>query len=139
MVKLALDDNVPGSEHFKWREVLLLHEWGFHAMPEVEEYTNLVRVIHKLEWIRSILHTSIIITSGFRPQPYNLEIGGSIGSAHIRGMAIDWYAKYMSCNKVRQILIPYLDELNIRMENKPGSNWVHTDIKEPVNNRYFKP
>jgi len=29
--------------------------------------------------------------------------------------------------------------LEIRMEDKPGSNWVHIDLGEVINSRFFKP
>jgi len=82
------------------------------------------------------------VTSGWRPEGYNKLIGGALNSAHIEGKACDFVVTGIDCDDVREQLEPKLTELGIRMEDLPGANWVHIDIRKPLNedsNRFFKP
>lgn len=129
-VSVRLDDCVPGSEHFRWREILWLHEWEIYAYPEVEHYGNLLDLCKKLELIRKALSTSLEIVSGYRPVQYNEWIGGATLSQHCLGAAVDFRSPKFSAEFMRQRLKPLLDSFHIRMENLPNSSWVHVDIRE---------
>lgn len=63
-------------------------------------------------------------------------------SPHRTGHAVDFhvvgYEGKEGCLKIRQILIPYLEELGLRMENMDGG-WVHLDDLPVVHQRFFKP
>jgi len=45
------------------------------------------------------------------------------------------------CDKIRARLVPELEKRSLRMEQKPGSPWIHLDCAPllPGHNRYFKP
>jgi len=47
-------------------------------------------IIHRLQVIRDIVKTPIIITSGVRCCKHNDELGGAINSYHLPGWAVDW-------------------------------------------------
>lgn len=63
-------------------------------------------------------------------------------SPHKTGHAIDFhivgYEGKENCLKVRQMLLPHLEELGLRMEDLEGG-WVHLDDLPVVNKRFFKP
>jgi len=142
VIKIALNERVDGAKHFYWGEFLHLTSWGFAAFPDREQYHNLIKVAGVMDEIRAILgNEPIRVTSGLRPKPYNKLIGGSHFSRHMRGMACDFVHSTMSADLVREALLPYLDDLNIRMENLPGASWTHIDISQPGlhGRRYFKP
>ncbi len=136
---LILDENIPGCIHFKWYEVLTLNEWKFAAYPTHDIAEELQKIAIKLDWIRQYFSRPIRVTSAYRPLVYNQFIGGSLRSAHIQGKAIDFKVQGIKADKVRHELIPFLDRLNIRMEDLPGSNWVHIDNRPVGKSRYFKP
>ena len=137
---LALGDKIPNCEHFYWHEVLWLQGWQIHVYPTDEQANNLVKICIKLDWIRKYFGKPIKVTSGLRPEVYNQLINGAIFSAHKTGQAIDFRVAGMDCDTVRASLVPLLTRLGLRMENKPGSNWVHIDNKEVGRGaRFFNP
>ena len=139
---LNLDDKI--TEHFVWREVLFLPKFKLYCYPDLEQYNNLKLTVAKLELIRSLVKCPIKITSGLRPGIYNSYIGGAKQSTHKVGLAADFivngFDTYSACNHVRNVLIPYLDEFQIRLEDMSTANWIHIDLRGPgPAGRFFKP
>ena len=133
-----LDRNA--SEYFTWREVLLLRRWNIYAVPTKEHEQNILDLLQKMDLIREMLGDPIHVTSCYRPPVYNRFIGGSVRSWHRYGMAMDFKVANQPANGVRDFLKEYLDDLEVRMENLPGSGWVHIDTAEPgTSGRYFTP
>lgn len=132
------------SEFFTVREALFLPSWGRMATEndglddQVKE--NLVNLFGTMDTIREMLGKPIIVHVAYRPKTYNTAIGGAISSAHILGKAVDWDCRE-NCDDTRRKLIRLLNPLEIRMENREGSNWVHIDTMHVVDggNRYFIP
>lgn len=126
--------------HFKWEEFLSCPQWEVACCPPPDIQKNLILVAKKMERIRSIVGGPLIVTSGWRPEKYNELIGGASRSAHKDGLACDFQHPSISADELREKLFPYLEKLKIRMENLPGSSWVHIDLKKPGRSgRYFKP
>jgi len=139
-VEIDLNEFIPGTEYFKWKEVLWCNTWGVHVFPTPKQYSNLCYTVGKLHVIRGYLDRPMRITSALRPKLYNKLIGGAANSMHMHGRAIDFVVKGMTADEVRENLYHLLEALEIRMENLPGSNWTHIDVRKPHNgNRYFKP
>lgn len=140
-MNIRLEDKIPGCENFYWKEVLWLDGIGACVFPPQEVAENLIHICQQLEHIRSMFGKPIRITSGYRPDKYNKAIGGSKRSQHIKGKALDFRIKDYSCDDARRKIIPYLKELDIRMENLLKSNWIHIDSKKviPGMSRFFHP
>jgi uncharacterized protein YcbK (DUF882 family) len=146
---INLEDNA--SKYFKWRELLYLPSWSCYHVPSEEEIVNLKQLAEKMDEIREYLEKPIHVNCALRPQAanipgnrmdgkdYNRLIGGAPNSAHVKGLAMDFTVSSITCDDVRHLLEPKLAEFNIRMEMKPGSNWVHLDLYPPRPNRYFRP
>jgi hypothetical protein len=131
------------SANFTWKDALWLPSWNRMATVEdgltEQVKSELVNIFNKLEIVRGFLgNRPVFVHCAFRPKEYNKEIGGAPVSAHIEGKAIDYHVKGMSCDQVRKALVFHLDTLKIRMEDKPGSNWVHNDSRDSKV-RFFKP
>lgn len=63
---------------------------GISNMPTDEHLNNLIKLAENIfEPIRNNFRCPIIISSGYRSQMLNNAIGGSKGSHHMKGMAID--------------------------------------------------
>lgn len=138
---IELNALVFGCNHTRWREVLHLPRLGLYAHPENDAVlNNLILVCQKLDRVREILgNEPLIITSGYRPKYYNEKIGGAKTSQHMEGAAVDFVHKSKPADECRSILLPHLDQLKIRMEDLPGSGWVHIDVKLTNGKRFFKP
>lgn len=63
-------------------------------------------------------------------------------SPHKTGHAIDFhvvgYEGKEGCRRVREMLLPHLEELGLRMEDMAGG-WIHLDDLPVVHQRFFRP
>ena len=135
---IGLRDHI--SDHFQWGEVLFLGKIGVYFYPTKIQAENMKYFIKKkVEKVRKFLGIPMVITSGIRPPEYNKLIHGAELSKHIDGLAIDFYCKEISADKLRTLLLPKLEAFDIRMENLPGSSWVHIDNGPVIRSRYFIP
>lgn len=59
--------------------------------PDLKDSGMLMKYyfIKKLEKLRITLNRPMIITSGYRTEKHNLEVGGIEGSSHTKGIAVD--------------------------------------------------
>lgn len=133
---------LPGNAYFRWGEALLQREWNTYVHPTVDQAQNIIKTGRIMSDIRGRLGSKpLIVTSWFRTVQYNAQIKGSVGSKHLLGLACDFKHPSLTCDQVREELLPELDRMGIRMENNPGSGWVHVDLAPLVlaGERYFKP
>ena len=126
------------SEYFTVKEALWLPSWDKMHTPTEQEKENIHKTALVMDKIRKILNKPISVHCWIRPELYNKQIGGAPKSAHLLGLAVD-FSTSENCDLTRKKLLPYLTKFNIRMECKPGSNWVHIDLMPPKPNRYFIP
>ena len=140
------------TPHFTVKDALWLPTWGRLANEsdglDDTIKANLIQTCEIMERIRVILGVPINVNCMYRPKNYNAIIPGAAAhSAHVEGLACDYEANLgmgdlvANCNEARKILLPCLEQFQIRMENKPDGNWVHNDLR-PVpagGHRYFIP
>jgi len=134
-----LNSPIGDCKHFKWKEALWLPKWMIHALPSEDIARNIIETAHKMENIRAILGRPIMVTSWYRPDEYNSLVGGSKLSYHKQGLACDFVVRGWKSDAVREVLLEYLVRLDIRMEDMDGANWVHIDLGNVVNERFFIP
>lgn len=137
-----LNTRIDGCSHFRWHEALWLPQWQMHALPSsVLIQKNIIETASKLQAIRDIIGSPVAVTSWYRPEEYNRAIGGAKLSYHIQGLAVDFVVKGYKPDAVRELLLEYLDKLDIRMEDLEGASWIHIDLGKPTKNggRFFKP
>lgn len=139
------------SKYFSVKEALYLPSWKVLHIPNEQEKANILKTAEVMDKIREFLGKPISVHVWLRPtlnnpshakhgQDYNLFIKGAKASAHKVGLAVDWSCRDYTCDKVRELLLPKLEEFNIRVEDLPGSNWVHTGTDwKPGKSRFFKP
>lgn len=129
------------TEHFTVGDLCMLHKWNRLATEADGLNTVLiVKLANKLEEIRHILGP-MDIHCGFRSVNYNKLIGAPGLDAHYQCVAADFDClPHLSCDEVKERLLPHLEALGIRMEdNGEGANWVHIDTHPVIHQRYFKP
>ncbi len=145
-----LEDFIPGCINFKWREALWLEHWQVFVHPSEQQASNIIRMARIMDAIRNIVGKPIGPTSWLRPPNYNqwpspYGVSGAHQSAHLLGLAVDFAALTIPSKQVREILLPQLARLNIRMEdneqkeNEMKKYWIHVDAMPPGGQgRFFK-
>jgi uncharacterized protein YcbK (DUF882 family) len=139
------------TPHFTVKEACWLPSWGVLHKPNAKERENLIRLCQVMEQIRQIMGRPISVHCMIRPpkvnapgtqyngRDYNAHKNGAPKSAHREGLACDFSVIGMTADDVRKALLPHLEPLQIRMEDLPGSSWVHIDLYPTTFRRYFKP
>jgi len=157
-----IDPDAMISEYFSFREALYLPTWG--RMGCVADGLTL-EVLQRLGWFLrekidplrdwlGVIHTH----SMWRPKAYNADpkIRGAVCSTHMalvdhkgnplkpkdRVAAIDFHVEGFrgpkGCDKIRSRILLDLGERGLRMEDRPGSNWVHLDSGAPIPPLYHR-
>jgi hypothetical protein len=120
------------SPHFTLAELTVSNAGvraGLRNVPVGTALENLRRLAEALERVRALLFNApILISSGYRSPAINSLIGGSLSSAHMRGLAADFIApKYgrpkAIAEAIRDSEIPF-DQLIFE------GTWVHFAIAE---------
>jgi len=138
-------DNKKISKYFTYKEALYLPKWGREANEEdgltAIHRANLVVLFSKMDKIREFFDKPIIVHVAYRPEKYNTLIGGSKRSAHMEGKAVDFHIIGVSCDEARKKIIEanLLEDLDLRMEDIDGANWIHIDTAPVKYKRFFKP
>lgn len=145
------DPNSKISKYFTVGEATLLPSWAVYHTTTSQEKADIIATAVIMDKIRDFLGAPIRVHCWIRPtyvdctseihegENYNHYVGGALHSAHILGRAVDFHVDGLTCDQVRAKLLPRLQEFGIRMENNPGSNWVHIDTyTAPEGSRYFR-
>lgn len=154
-------DYIAEIKYFTWKDALWLNSWKRFANSTdglTQQIINSIEFFTKdfLLPVRELLNVPFIVHSWYRPPIYSEIIGSTRTSTHTGTqifsvdycvIAIDFHPVFTGniiedCNKAKEILLPKLDDFNIRMENNGDkANWIHLDNKILVKgrNRYFLP
>lgn len=135
------------SNHFTVKDAIFLPTWGRAATADdgLDDTikANLNTLFTAMDIVRDHFGKPIHVHVSYRPVKYNEQIGGSQHSQHSVGLACDFDVIGMNCDDVRKEINDnsLLDKWNMRMEDAPGSNWIHLDLKDlaPGGHRFFKP
>ena len=106
------------SEHFKFGEFLVsesANRAGIKNYPiKNEELANILFVAKQAELIRNILgNHPVVITSGYRSAKVNKVVGGSLTSAHMFGLAMDFTCPgYGTVTQIVATLRKHMDTLH---------------------------
>jgi hypothetical protein len=139
------------SKFFTVHEATFLPSWNVYHEPSEEEKESIKKWAEKMDIVREFLQAPIIIHCWIRPtivscfdpeyngKNYNDFVGGAKNSSHIDGSATDFHVSGLKqkCEKIRENLLPKLEEFEIRMEDNDG-DWVHLDGREVSSSRFFK-
>ena len=159
---MNLSDKIPGCKYFTWKEALWLPQEGravsdSEITPEIKN--NLIRSFQWMDKVREWIGKPIIVTIALRTMAYHLDLYKRInaerakkgqpelrvpmGSGHLKGRAVDFVVKGMSCDDFKEKILSEgkLDEWNLRMENNgKGANWIHLDdMQVGASGRFFNP
>jgi len=131
---------IPGTTTFRWHEALYLPQWDICVIPTEKQYLRILKAAQKIQKARDLVGFPFMVTNWVRTIRYNKLIGGAVGSCHLEGGAVDFQVLELSADLVKEKLKPHLETLRLRMENNPGSSWIHLDDREPgESGRFFTP
>lgn len=112
------------TNHIKISDHFSLHEF---ESPDTGEVIVHPQLLILLERVRCAFDLPVCITSGYRTPEHNIEVGGSPGSYHLRGMAADFYIPGV---KVLDILHVCNAVGFSYSYAQPAKGFVHADIRE---------
>ena len=123
---IDLNQNIPGSCYFYWKEALWLPKVSAFAIPTKQQMSAIINQAQYLDPIRKFFGEIIDVTSWLRPQLYNRLIDGAPDSSHLRGSATDFTIRNVSIEEAKK---------EIQANNLyPGgggeintTNWIHLD------------
>jgi uncharacterized protein YcbK (DUF882 family) len=129
------------TKNFTLEEAITLPKWGVLASDMNDcIMRNIMHTAERMEVVRKLCgHKKVNVHCWYRPLKYNMEVDGAFFSAHLFGLGVDFDIEDLSCDEVRKILAPHLRALGLRMEDNPGSTWVHLDCMPVCMSRVFKP
>lgn len=84
---------------------------GLDEKATVERNINLL-VAYVLDPVRDILHTPIIITSGYRNSQVNKLVGGANNSQHMSGCAADFHVQGFTSSMMRNVFLYIYDNMD---------------------------
>lgn len=124
------------SEHFTLAEFTFSQtamRKNIDNTPSPEIISNLKRVAHLLEQVRSNTGAPIRVSSGYRSKELNKVIGGSDTSAHTQGYAVDFNIPNMTPREVAKSIRGSglkFDQLILEGVTiaAPDGQWVHISI-----------
>ena len=111
------------TPHFSWNEMTTTSHSDLRDVNR-EEAKNYACAIYltacMMETVRAIIGRPIRVTSGFRSQPLNSRVKGSVKSQHCKGEACDWQPIGGSLEEafeklVKEVLILTFKEIGITL------------------------
>jgi hypothetical protein len=148
------------SRHFTFREALYLPSWGrLGGVQDGLTLEVLARIGYFLRNTMDVIRDRlgpVVVHVCWRPLAYNQLVAGhadhSMHMAEVDHLGnplkpddlfaamdfnIQGFAGGTGCDQTRAQLVPMIPELKIRVENLPGSDWVHVDNGPVIHNAYF--
>ena len=83
------------------------------------------KTLEMLNEARKIAGIPFIITSGYRCEKHNKEVGGVVGSAHTKGLAVD--IRFRNSNELFKIIKGLIMAGFVRIGINYKSKFIHTD------------
>lgn len=103
---------------------------GLSNEPVFEARDNLYTLADGLERARAVLETPLLVLSGYRAPKVNAGVGGSKGSAHMRGLAADFVPlDVRSLREACEHLADHADFVDFDQLIHEG-DWIHISFSD---------
>jgi hypothetical protein len=98
---------------------------------------NIDRLFLAVNRLREMYNKPMYVSSGYRPDHYNVEAGGAANSPHLTCQAVDFHDVDGEIKKFCTIEV--LEECGLFMESPDHTpTWCHVQVR-PTKNRIFIP
>lgn len=101
---------------------------GLDNTPDSKTIANLVELCKLLEGVRKLVRQPILVSSGYRSDALNRQVGGSRFSAHTLGLAADIVAVSMAPRELARRVVD--SELKFDQLILEFDSWVHLGLSE---------
>lgn len=121
------------SPHFTLEELTITQHRNIDNTPALSVVSNLTRIALKLEEIRNILNSPMIVSSGYRCLELNRSIGSKDTSAHVKGLAADFIAPKFGLPSSVFEYLKSKKELKydqLILEKIGGKQWLHIGLRD---------
>ena len=124
------------TPHFSWDEMTTTSHSDLRDVNR-EEAKNYACAIYltacMMETVRAIIGRPIRVTSGFRSQPLNSRVKGSIKSQHCKGEACDWQPIGGSLEEAFEKLTKEVREKRLNVgQLLLERGWIHISLGHPT-------
>lgn len=123
------------SKYFSEGEVIVSatgSKLGIKNIPNAKEKEYALYTAKRMDEIRELLGTPLIVLSWFRCEELNKAVGGSKTSAHRYALAVDCYSKEVSANALYGFLVDEMKKGKIQFDQLiyyPKQNFIHCGLK----------
>lgn len=134
-----VSEDIKEKPHFlvTRNEILMGRDREYPLTPELEK--NLSILLVRVNKLRQVWAKPLIVTSGYRPEHYNVIAGGAANSTHKTCEAVDFLDRGQELSSWLVNNPDILRECGLFLENpKFTRTWAHVDIR-PRSNRVFNP
>lgn len=115
-----LQASIIPNGNFTWGEAL--HN-GQRLPGQISHFDNILALARAIQPYRTRSGKPWTVTSWYRPEPWNSQVGGVSNSRHLTGQAVD-FAVDMSIAQVKQLLADWPGGFGVY----PGSGHFHLDL-----------
>ncbi len=117
------------SPHFSWEEACITSHRGIDNSIPSEIEGAIRSTAARMEIVRAVLGTPILVNSWYRCPALNTAIGGTSGSQHIRGEAVDFISPFFgSPLLICKRLISHITEVDFDQLILEHS-WIHVSFR----------
>lgn len=134
---MILRPHHPISQFFTYREVIASEtadRLGIDNTPPPPALETIVATAAKMDALRQLLGTPIIVTSWYRCLPLNRAIGSKDTSQHVLGCAVDFVSpRYGAPAQIVRRLMDegiHYDQLILEFTSRPSGGWVHVSFTD---------
>jgi hypothetical protein len=124
------------SKYFTLKEMIVSDYAKRHKIdntPDAKTLAKLTTTAKKLDDVRELLNTPIIVTSGYRCLKVNRGIGSSDTSQHVKGEAVDFKSIAYTPRQIwAMIKLSNIDYDQLILEY---DDWVHISFKDGKNRK----
>jgi hypothetical protein len=145
-MNVDLNAYITPNNYFKWSEALYLPSLKTYHDPSPEEIKNIIETCQRLDLFRQFIGKPFVVNCWLRPTKVNdinkkyngvnynklPTINGATQSAHIYGLAVDFFVKGMTVDKAMELIGPKCPEFKMSAENngtKTKRNWLHLQAR----------
>jgi zinc D-Ala-D-Ala carboxypeptidase len=99
-------------------------------IPHVQRVANWLQIFRERLSARLGRDTPIVLLSGYRSPQLNKVVGGSLNSAHMQGLAVDFRVPNHSVSALMHLVLQLMPDCPYDQCIDEFDSWIHLGLKE---------